>query len=132
MFDRAFKKVGERKRKESRNRAGTRDYKEAKETGVSLLELHLVDSLVVIQSHRKCVGHGVVIKEIVEDNVVSSSREDSELLMIEWPSMGKEKVVFKNCKRIKENMSIGMERRRNGRMRDEKCTKLILQQKAMA
>ncbi|GKE73213.1 hypothetical protein Tco_1535254, partial [Tanacetum coccineum] len=30
------------------------------------------------------LGNGVVIEEIVEDNVVSSSRKDSRLWMIEW------------------------------------------------
>nr|GEW59618.1 transposase, MuDR, MULE transposase domain protein [Tanacetum cinerariifolium] len=35
-------------------------------------------------SLRKCVGNGMVIEEIIEDNVVSSSGEDSRLLMVEW------------------------------------------------
>ncbi|GKB14143.1 hypothetical protein Tco_0848066 [Tanacetum coccineum] len=55
------------------------------ETSVSLVELHLVESLIVSQSHNKCVGNVVVIDEIIEDNVVSSSGKDSRFLMIEWP-----------------------------------------------
>ncbi|GJU09176.1 hypothetical protein Tco_1125606 [Tanacetum coccineum] len=35
----------------------------------------------------------VVIKEIVEDNVVSNSGKDSRLFMLEWPGMGEEEVV---------------------------------------
>nr|GEV94926.1 hypothetical protein [Tanacetum cinerariifolium] len=57
------------------------------EIGMSLVELDLLESLVVSQSHSKRLGNDVVIKEIVKDNVVSSSAKDSRLLMIEWPDM---------------------------------------------
>ncbi|GJX30116.1 hypothetical protein Tco_0238195 [Tanacetum coccineum] len=43
--------------------------------------------------HSKGVGNDVVIKEIVEDNVVSNSGKDSRLFMLEWPGMGEEEVV---------------------------------------
>ncbi|GKD60326.1 hypothetical protein Tco_1297835 [Tanacetum coccineum] len=59
------------------------------ETGVSFVKLHLV-GLVVNKSQSKGVGNGVVIEEIVEDNVVSSSGKDSRLFMLEWPEMGKD------------------------------------------
>ncbi|GJV04456.1 hypothetical protein Tco_1338025 [Tanacetum coccineum] len=67
------------------------------ETDVSLVELHLVE-LVVSQSHIKGVGNGVVIKEIVEDNVVSSSGKESGMLMLEWYGMGKEEVISRSGK----------------------------------
>ncbi|GJR69953.1 hypothetical protein Tco_0016018 [Tanacetum coccineum] len=38
-------------------------------------------------------GNGVIIEEIVEDNVVSSSGKDSKLFMLEWFRMSKEEVV---------------------------------------
>ncbi|GKE97678.1 hypothetical protein Tco_0021029, partial [Tanacetum coccineum] len=41
----------------------------------------------------KELGNDVVIKEIVEDNVVSNSGKDSRLFMLEWPGMGEEEVV---------------------------------------
>ncbi|GKA04906.1 putative ribonuclease H-like domain-containing protein [Tanacetum coccineum] len=41
-------------------------------------------------SHSKRLGNGVVIKEIVEDNAISSGGKDSRLLMLKWPDMGKE------------------------------------------
>ncbi|GJT87811.1 hypothetical protein Tco_1069528 [Tanacetum coccineum] len=59
------------------------------ETGVSFVKLHLV-GLVVNKSQSKGVGNGVVIEEIVEDNVVSSNGKDSRLFMLEWPEMGKD------------------------------------------
>nr|GEZ26508.1 hypothetical protein [Tanacetum cinerariifolium] len=61
----------------------------------------MVDLLVVSQSHSKRIGNGVVIKEILEETVVSSS--------------GK----------TQRNMSIGMERQGNGRVRDEKFAKIL-------
>ncbi|GJZ21004.1 hypothetical protein Tco_0558043 [Tanacetum coccineum] len=67
------------------------------ETDVSLVELHLVE-LVVSQSHIKGVGNGVVIEEIVEDNVVSSSGKESGMLMLEWHGMGKEEVISRSGK----------------------------------
>ncbi|GJS94804.1 hypothetical protein Tco_0801772 [Tanacetum coccineum] len=85
-----------------------------------------------LMSHSKCVGNGVVIEEIVEENVVSSSGKDSKLLMIEWPvdePTNNENVGYLECDN-EENMSIGMEIRGNGRVLDEKCTKLILKRKA--
>ncbi|GJX04024.1 hypothetical protein Tco_0189940 [Tanacetum coccineum] len=65
-------------------------YKEIKvyiEIDVSLVQQHLVELLV---SQSKCVGNGVVIEEIVEDNVISTSGKESRLLMLEWSEMGKE------------------------------------------
>ncbi|GJS15659.1 hypothetical protein Tco_0410131 [Tanacetum coccineum] len=60
------------------------------ETDVSLIEQHLVEFL-VSHSQNNRVGNSVVIKEIVEDNVVSSSGNESRLLMLEWPEMDKDK-----------------------------------------
>nr|GEX45475.1 transposase, MuDR, MULE transposase domain protein [Tanacetum cinerariifolium]GEY13202.1 transposase, MuDR, MULE transposase domain protein [Tanacetum cinerariifolium] len=66
-------------------------------TGVSLVELHLVE-LVVSQSQIKGVGKGVVVEEIVEDNVASISGKESGLLMLEWHEMGKEEVISRSGK----------------------------------
>ncbi|GJR27280.1 hypothetical protein Tco_1103512 [Tanacetum coccineum] len=49
------------------------------ETGVSLVELHLVKSLVVSFSHGKR-----------KEKVVSRCVKESRLLILEWPDMGKE------------------------------------------
>ncbi|GKA56787.1 hypothetical protein Tco_0755859 [Tanacetum coccineum] len=49
-------------------------------------DLHLVE-LLVSQSYSKGAGNGVVIEDIVEDNVVSISGKDSRLLMLEWLGM---------------------------------------------
>ncbi|GKA70329.1 hypothetical protein Tco_0776393, partial [Tanacetum coccineum] len=48
-------------------------------------------------SQSKGVGNCVVIKDIVEDNVVSRSGNDS-MLTLEWPERGKEEVVFRSGK----------------------------------
>ncbi|GJW71151.1 hypothetical protein Tco_0128068 [Tanacetum coccineum] len=47
-------------------------------------------------SHSKRLGNGVVIKEIVEDNAISSGGKDSRLLIIEWPSKQDEHVDTSN------------------------------------
>ncbi|GJZ44624.1 serine-threonine/tyrosine-protein kinase catalytic domain-containing protein [Tanacetum coccineum] len=64
---------------------GCKEIKVYIETGVSLVELHLLE-LLASQSQSK----GVVIEKIVEDNIVSISGKDSRLLMLEWPKMGRE------------------------------------------
>ncbi|GKC89436.1 hypothetical protein Tco_1150085 [Tanacetum coccineum] len=59
------------------------------ETDMSLIEQHLLE-LLVSYSQSKGVGNGVVIEEIVEDNVVYNSGKDLRLLMLECPEIGKE------------------------------------------
>nr|GEU74136.1 hypothetical protein [Tanacetum cinerariifolium] len=76
------------------------------ETGVSLVEIHLVE-LAVSQSQSKGVGNGVVIEEIVKDNVVSSSEKDSKLFMLEWFGMGKEEVVSRSGKESRNSEDVG-------------------------
>ncbi|GJY50975.1 hypothetical protein Tco_0441822 [Tanacetum coccineum] len=56
---------------------------------MSLIEQHLL-KLLVSHSQSKGVGNGVVIEEIVEDNVVYNSGKDLRLLMLECPEIGKE------------------------------------------
>ncbi|GJW05474.1 hypothetical protein Tco_1564330 [Tanacetum coccineum] len=85
---------------------GCKDIEVYIETSVSLVELHLVE-LLISQSHNKGVGNGVVIKDIVKDNVVSSSGKDSRLFMLEWHGTSKEDVVSKSGKESRNDENVG-------------------------